>query len=349
MRLPYGKTYRMQKINSLKKWFGKDAEPAKRRVVQAIKFGILICLFIGLFWIVPIADVLQVIKSANPALLLVGIALGLPKVYLNSVMLGLLTQKQGLRISYNRLFAVNMMVKFYMLFLPGAMIGSGIRWAKISPSGKSAESFAAVAFNRFLEIFLIIVTGLFWFLAGINQESFSIILLIIFVISMVLLWLIYIKVSLFLVDWFERKPTLPNRSSILQKVWNYLRKLVNSLSVYIAFSLKELLLLFGLGILSYFVGLASYVFIARSVDISVSIFDLGWIRSIILLAAYLPFSFAGGLGVREVSLVVLLATFGVEAEIALAFSLLIFIRAVVLSLIGGVLELAEVLQKRKAR
>jgi uncharacterized protein (TIRG00374 family) len=264
-------------------------------------------------------------------------------------MLGLLTRKQGLAISYNRLFAVNLMVKFYMLFLPGAMIGSGIRWAKISPSGKSAESFAAVAFNRLLEIFLIVVTGLFWFLAGINQENFNFLILLIFVISTALIWLLYVKVSLFLVDWFDKKPTRDSQNSRWQIVWNYLERIIRSLSVYTAFSLKEMLPLFGLGVLSYFVGLASYVFIAHSIGISVSIFDLGWIRSVILLAAYLPFSFAGGLGIREVSLVVLLSMYGVEAETALAFSLLLFARAVVLSLIGGVLELGEVIQKRKAR
>ena len=71
--------------------------------------------------------------------------------------------------------------------------------------------------------------------------------------------------------------------------------------------------------------------------------------SIILLASYLPISFAGGLGIREVSLVVLLSMFGIEAEIALAFSLLIFTRAIVLSLIGGVIEIFEVIQNRKAR
>ena len=339
----------MIKSSRVKEWLGKDAEPSKRRVVQTFKFFILICLFIGLFWIIPIADVFQIIKSANSFLLVIGIALGLPKIYINSVMLGILIKKQSMSISYNRLFAVNLMVKFYMLFLPGAMIGSGIRWAKISPSGKSAESLAAVAFNRFLEIFLIIATGLFWFIAGIKQESFSILILLIFILSIILLWMIYVKVSLFLVDWFDKKNSYGSQNAKWQISWNYLEKIVKSLSVYTKFSIKEMLFIFGFGVLSYLVGLTSYIFIAYSVGISISIFDLGWTMSIILLASYLPISFAGGLGIREVSLVVLLSMFGIEAEIALAFSLLIFTRAIVLSLIGGVIEIFEVIQNRKAR
>jgi uncharacterized membrane protein YbhN (UPF0104 family) len=108
------------------------------------------------------------------------------------------------------------------------------------------------------------------------------------------------------------------------------------------------LLLIGIGILGYLVGFASYIIIARSTGIAISIFDLGWIRSVILLAALLPFSFAGGVGIREVSLVVLLSLYNVDAEIALAFSILLFIRNIVLSLTGGLLELGEILRKRKA-
>ena len=159
----------MLMLVTMQEWLGKDAEPSKRRVVQGLKFIFILCLFAGLFWIIPLADVLQVIKSANSFLLVIGITLGLPNIYLNSARLGMLTRKQGLAITINRLFIVNLMVKFYLLFLPGTLVGSGIRWAKISPSGKSAETLAAIAFNRFIEIFLIIITGIFWFVAGSDQ------------------------------------------------------------------------------------------------------------------------------------------------------------------------------------
>jgi uncharacterized protein (TIRG00374 family) len=337
----------MIKFNAIQEWLDKSSESAKHRLIQSIKFVFIIGLFIGLFSIIPIADVFQVIKKANPALLLIGIALGLPKIYINSVMLGLITRKQGLAISNNRLFIVNMMVKFYMLFLPGAIIGSGIRWAKISPEGKSAEALAAVAFSRFLEIFLIIVTGLFWFLAGINQENFNVFSLLIFILGIVFAWLIFVKLSHYFAKWFENTPTFVTKHSKWQIIWNYLKKIFQSLNVYTEFSIKELVQLISIGILSYFVGLASFIFIARSTGIFISIFDLGWIRSVILLASYTPISIAGGLGIREVSLVVLFSLFGVDAEIALAFSLLLFTRTITLSLIGGIFELGETIQKRK--
>ena len=339
----------MSKLVSIKEWLGKDAEPSKRRAVQVIKFIFILCLFIGVFWVIPFTDVLQVIKSANAFLLIIGIGLGLPIIYLNSVRLGMLTRKQGLAITVNRLFVVNLMVKFYMLFLPGTLIGSGIRWAKISPSGKSAESLAAVAFNRFIEIFLIIVTGIFWFVAGIGQETINLPIIGFFFLSIVVFWLLFIKISIYFAKWFNTKPEINTKHAGWQIVWNYLRKTINSLSVYSELTVKELFLLIGIGMLAYLVGLTSYSFIARSTGIDISIFNLGWTRSAILLAALAPISIAGGLGVREVSLVVLMSLYGIEAEVALAFSILLFARNFFLSLIGGVLELREIINNRKAK
>ncbi len=338
----------MSKLISGKEWLGKDAELSKRRVVQALKFIFLLCLFFGLFWIIPLADVFQVIKSANPLLLIIGLGLGLPNIYLKSVRLGLLTRKQGLPISFNRLFVVNLMVKFYLLVLPGTLIGSGIRWAKISPSGKSAESLAAVAFNRFIETFLIIITGIFWFIAGIGQETINWVILLAFFLSIIIIWFLFIKVSIYLAQWFESKPEIITGHARWQFIWDYLKRTVKSLSVYAGLSIRELFNLIGVGLLAYLVGLISYIFIARSTDIDISIYNLGWTQSAILLAALAPIAIAGGLGIREVSLVVMLGLYGVEAEVALAFSILLFARNIFLSLIGGILELREIIQKRKA-
>lgn len=339
----------MSRLDSVKEWLGKDAEPSKRRVVQALKIVILLCLFIGLFWIVPIADVFKVIKTANPILLMVGIALGLPFIYLKSVRLGLLTRKQGLLISFNRLFVVNLIVKFYLLFLPGTLIGSGIRWAKISPSGKSAESLAAIAFNRFIETFLVIITGIFWFVAGIGQKTIDIFVLLAFFLCIVIAWLLFIKLSIYLAKWFESKPETITEHPSWQFIWNYLKRTIKSLSIYAGLTYQELFLLICIGILAYLVGLISYIFIARSTGIDISVYNLGWTRSAILLAALAPISIAGGLGIREVSLVVMLSLYGVEAEVALAFSLLLFTRNIFLSLIGGILEFREIMITRKAK
>jgi uncharacterized membrane protein YbhN (UPF0104 family) len=71
---------------------------------------------------------------------------------------------------------------------------------------------------------------------------------------------------------------------------------------------------------------------------------MGWIQSVVTLTALLPFSIGEGLGYREVSLVAILGTFGISADLALAFSFIIFIRSVMLGLVGGVIEAVQTLQ-----
>ncbi len=89
--------------------------------------------------------------------------------------------------------------------------------------------------------------------------------------------------------------------------------------------------------------LAAYVFLALSIHIPVSFVDLGWMRSIFFLASLAPFTLAGGVGLREVSVVLVLSAFGVNADLAAAFSFLLYIRSVILSLIGGVIELVSLI------
>ena len=326
---------------------GKEGGKINPRVLQGIKLILVVGLFTALFWVIPFQDVFKVIKTAQPGLLVLGIALGLPNVYMKSVRLGLLTRKQGLPITFNRLFVVNLMVKFYLLFLPGTLIGSGIRWAKISPSGKSAESLAAVAFNRFIETFITILAGVFWFVTGIGQEKINLSIVFAFLVSIIFGWLLFIKLSIYLTQRFDHSPEKISSQSVRQFIWNYSKRTIKSLSLYARLSIKDLSLLIGVGIMSYLVGFLSYIMIARSIGIDISIFHLGWTRSAVLLAALLPLSIAGGLGIREVSLVVLLSFYGVESEVALAFSLLLFSRNIFLSLIGGFLELCEIFANRR--
>jgi uncharacterized membrane protein YbhN (UPF0104 family) len=70
--------------------------------------------------------------------------------------------------------------------------------------------------------------------------------------------------------------------------------------------------------------------------------DIGWIEAILSLATQLPFAVAGGLGIREVTLVAILSTFDVSAELALAFSFLLLVRGLLLSLVGGAAEAFDV-------
>jgi uncharacterized membrane protein YbhN (UPF0104 family) len=123
-------------------------------------------------------------------------------------------------------------------------------------------------------------------------------------------------------------------------------KLLVAVSAYADMPHLDLLLSVGAGILSALSGIASGVYLAHAVGIDIDFMNMGWIQAVILFATQLPFTVAGGLGVREVTLVAILATFGVSADLALALSFLTFIRGVLLGLLGGIVEAIDALQKK---
>jgi uncharacterized membrane protein YbhN (UPF0104 family) len=84
-------------------------------------------------------------------------------------------------------------------------------------------------------------------------------------------------------------------------------------------------------------GLTSLYLLAMALPLNVDIFTLGWIRSVVAIAMFLPVSIAG-LGVREATFITLLIPYGVASGDALALSLLVFSRGLVFALAGGLFE-----------
>lgn len=333
--------------NLYKNWRRHTSEPRTRKLFQYLKIVLLLILTLSLFYIIPIKDVLHVLKGTNILYLLAGILLGLLNIYLKSVRLGFLTHKQGITLSINRLFLVNLIVKFYLLFLPGTIIGSGIRWRKISPADKSAEALAAVAFNRLIDIFIIIITGLFWFLYGLGHDKLNWATTAAFFPAIGIIWILFFKSTRYIASWIDNHTNQDSNRQSWNWFWRYLRKILYSLNTYGDFSIRNIIYLFSIGILAYLVALLSYIIIAYSTGIWISIINLGWIQAIVDLASITPLSIAGGLGIREVSHVVLLSLYEIEAEVALAFSLLLFARTLILSLMGGIIEFVEVIILQK--
>ena len=124
-------------------------------------------------------------------------------------------------------------------------------------------------------------------------------------------------------------------------------KFLVAVTAYANMPAGDLLLSIGSGIISALAGIASGVFLAQAIGIDLDFMNMGWIQAVILIATQLPFTVAGGLGVREVTLVAILSTFGVSADLALALSFLIFIRGIILSLFGGLVELIDALRSKR--
>jgi uncharacterized membrane protein YbhN (UPF0104 family) len=187
------------------------------------------------------------------------------------------------------------------------------------------------------DMILAVTMGIFWALTAANHGAVNPWALAVYLAALVLgLWFAF-RMSTVLSAWaggHRERAT----SAISSRIYHELEKLFQSLSIYRTFSTSEILTVIGAAVFSDLVGLALYLLIAISIHIPISFVDLGWVRALGLLAAWSPFSLPGGFGMREVSIVVLMTGLGVGAERAGAFSLLLYIRSVVIALIGGVFE-----------
>jgi uncharacterized protein (TIRG00374 family) len=312
-------------------------------IPRYVKIILFVGLLVGFFFYVPLQDIWRAVLSVDLAFFIVSALVGLPSFYLGAVRLWLLARRQGIGLSVLQLFGINLVVRFYSFFSPASVIGSAMRWYKLSSGGKAAEALTAVTFNRAFDLFIAIMAGLFWALAGISQEALQPSLLILLLLIIIIGWLTVTRASSFISRWFTFR-TDTTEKMLLKNAYSFLGRVFNSASVYANLSTPELLALGSAGFASELIALLGYVLLAHALHISISIVDLGWMRSLFFLAALAPFTLVGGFGLREVSVVMVMSAFGVNPDLAVSFSLLLYARTVLLSSVGGMVELFSMIR-----
>jgi len=337
------------KFIEILRWFFLDTSLKAQRLRRLSNIIILLLLFIGLFWIVPVERVIFALFKTNPLYLMAGLILAVISSSLTALELEPLTRKQGIQRNIFQILQINLSVKFYLIFSPSTLVGSGVRWYRLAqPEGKVAESLAALTFFRLLESFLTISLGLgFWLLSGGKSLQVSLEWIALLILAIILIWFLATRVSLPVYHWMKPRTTRFWDRPFVGKILQKFEKFLIAVTAYSDLPALDLLIAIIGGIGSMLTSMISALFLAKSLAIQLTFLEIGWINSIILIATQLPFTVAGGFGIREVTLVAILPMLGVSTELALAFSFLLFIRGVVLALLGGLLEVFRTFHKPK--
>lgn len=309
-----------------------------RNYWKYLKPIVLVGLLVSFLLVVPIQGIIHSLATTNLALFVLSLILSLPVSYLAAITLWILARKQGIQISPWEIFKINFIIKFYSFFSPASFLGGGLRWYQLSRGGKSAEALSAVTLDRALDVFAAVVMGLFWFLAGIRRNTINPLALVALIGLMVIAWLVVTRLSPTLAAWTKRLAEQA-RQSWMRRILMFAARLLNTLKGYTSLSLLEILALAGASLLSEVISLIIQVILAMSLQISISPFDLGWMRAVSFLASLAPVTLVGGLGLSDVSTVLLMTGLGVSTELATAFAFLVYARSAVLSLMGGVAQL----------
>lgn len=326
-----------------------------RRIRWLARVFTLIVLFLVLFWLIPIKDVVHVLALVKWEYLVWGYFFIFLSIIFSSLEMFSITRHQKIFHGFGYILQVNLAVRFYTQFMPTALIASGIRWFRLAqPWGKRAESLAALAFFRSLDTFITLAVALIFWVLSLNQQvgqNFGVNILIIglFLLAIPLFWFLITRKSILMYLWLKDHGAKFLSTPFWQPISQRLEKFLIAISAFKNFPLLSFLSAFSAGILSVLCNVFSGVILAWAVGIEIGFFEMGWIQAIITIATQLPFAVAGGVGIREVTLVVLLGMYGVSGEKALALSFVILLRGFLIAIIGGGTEFVRSLSLRPSK
>jgi len=316
----------------------KFNKPYLKKLGAVLNLLLILALLFVFFHYSSFDGIMKVLRTTSLSWFALAFAISLLQNIFSSIRFWLLLRKQAISISLSKLIGINIGVRFYSFFSPISSVGSILRFQRLISAEKIAEGLAAFGANRVFEILFLFSMGVFWGLTSINRDVLNPFAFIVYLLALILaLWFAF-KFSDFITAWTERKQE--NASS---KIWLWIYRVIGkffrSFSIYRTFSFNEVLTLLGIALLGDLFSLLGFALVALSLHIPISLVDMGWIRALMLLAAFTPITLPGGFGMREVSAVVLMTSLGISAELSAAFSLLLYARSVFTALFGGVVEL----------
>jgi uncharacterized protein (TIRG00374 family) len=302
-------------------------------------------LLIYLLTIIPFSDILSSLKSAEISLVLTGIILTAPIAFFSALETQYIMKVQGMTLTVVEILKINLATNFYGLFLPGTLSGGAIKWYKLSQFGSKSSAAAVVVFNRFLEILMIVLIGMLFYFpplytSGNHKLAVLWVLLFLFMVTLYLLLL--------------NKPTIDYIEKIILNILLHriikekLCKFIRAMKQFQNIQLKDHFQIIGLLFFYHGIGIISFYCFAKSLNIDVNIWVIGWVRSAIFILVMIPLSVAG-LGIREGILVFLLGQYGVLPNDSMALSFLFFTRNLLYSSVGAFFEFKEFAFNKKIK
>jgi len=309
-----------------------------KKLLLIIKLLITSGILYYIFTVIPFSEVITSITSAKVSYIIFALLITPFTLYLAAYQMRILVDKQGMFLSTRDIIEINLITKFYSLFLPGSLSGGAIKWYKFSKSdNKPAQALASIAFNRLIQTMMLVFLGILFLVFSVPFELDYMIglLLVAVLIGLLVTHLLVFDKTIFsfLRRWLSRVDLF----FVSQLLRNKVNKLLHSITQFHTLSRGLLIYIYSLHLIRHLLGILSFYLFALSLGIDLSFINVGWVRSFVSIVSMLPISFAG-FGVREGTLVFLLEPYGISAPDAIALSFLLFARLILTGGIGGLFE-----------
>ena len=305
-------------LETLRKW-------GNSRYGLTARFILSITILFVLFWKVDVLKVFSTFTHIPAYLIAVTFVLYLLVRTLSAYQLSIGIAAFEIKMKLARIFKLLLISDFYSLCLPGRlMTGSAVLWLGLSYSkGNTIKMGTVILYMRLIGLLVIFGIGSF----GIFMDKlyafdmFAASFATLFTLTAIMFFLIFSPKYIHYFKYIVQMMLGDKLSNhwIFNKsrgVYRAIREL-NNLPIY------TILFLTIISLFVHIVGSAMYYYIALAVGIKISFFTIIWIRALLLIISIVPVTIAD-LGVREVTLVVILEKYGVSNELALSYSFAIF-------------------------
>jgi hypothetical protein len=328
---------------------------AKQLAKFIVRIIITTALLIWVFSQIDIEKFLKTVRSARWQYLLAVWVFTVILFWIRSIKMRVILRKQGCLISTNTVFGATAATCLYSLFLPG-ILSTGVKWYILQKgTGKASNVLCSMIYNQWLVMTIMTVFGL----AALIFTNPAPLLIsdakhrwILPVVCGILLAAIIIVTVLLLnrrtggmIIRFFAVILAPLPEKIRQKGLMMLEQIA---------TFQTAGARFHLGITAASIidtlggGVIVYILSARAANVTAPTTTFVWLCAVIYVLGRIPISIAN-LGVREATLVLLLAPYGVPKSQALLMSMILFSALVVMAVIGAGYQIIWTLSRKRTR
>ncbi|MBL8025482.1 MAG: flippase-like domain-containing protein [Fibrobacteres bacterium] len=302
----------------------------KKKAFLITRIAVTAALLIYLLNKYAVSDIWSALKTIDPLFFLLSILASLSGIIFSSLQNRQIAGILNIKFTTIESVKISLISLFYSLTMPGEIGGAIAKWAKFKEHGASTgNSLSLLLISRYFYSFVLIILSIFSFsvdnpfrISGLQPIAIS--LAAVSLLSAVMLLQPSIANTM-----LRKFPLLLtpvrqiNGASALQKTYFFIFPLASQTA-----------------------GLIAFFFMLHALNIELSLSSAFWIMGASAIIQMAPIHI-GGFGVREVSLIYFLSLFSIPGHEALALSTASVISRLVISLIGGFLELSHLRRKIK--
>jgi uncharacterized membrane protein YbhN (UPF0104 family) len=253
----------------------------------------------------------------------------------------LLIKDTSISHSIPSLIKINLISRFYALFMPTSIGREAVRWFKVTHNQKGRALFlASTIFERLTFLFILLIFGLVpLFFYSSNSE---IVALRMRISPIVLISLIFI---FFCITYFMFQAIRSFLNSIINNIFSSRIKYIDIGLFLKNFALKKastslyahILLLC---IIWQIIFISRLFILIKAAELPLGFIDVAWMASLVLVLQVLPISFAG-IGIREGGYAYLFTMFNLPQEKGVLIGILFFSQMLIMAGIGATFNLFE--------